>query len=84
MWVRRSLVYRYTCFIGMKFSNWIVSAEEGIFILVHVIRITWKVDNSDTGVATNEVRSAQNDDAIFRLLNCYVLVTTTEVITRYH
>jgi len=33
-------------------------------------------------VATNEVRCAQNDDAIFRLLSCYVLVTTTEVITR--
>ena len=52
----------------MKFSNWIVSAEGGSFILVHIIRIIWKVDNSDTGVATNEVRSAQNDDAIFELL----------------
>jgi len=84
MLVRRSLVFGYTCFIGMKFSNWIVSAEEGSFILVRVIRITWKVDNSDTGVATNEVRTAPNDAAIFRLLNCYVFVTTTEVITRYH
>jgi len=35
-------------------------------------------------VAKNEVRLAQNDDAIFRLLNCYELVTTTEIITRYH
>lgn len=64
----------------MKFSNGIVSAEEGSFIMVYIIRITWKVDNSDTRVATNEVRCAQNDDAVFRILNSWMLLTTTEII----
>ena len=35
-------------------------------------------------MATNEVRCAQNNDAIFRILNCYVLVTETEIIKKYH
>lgn len=84
MLLRRSLVYRYTCFVGMKFSNGFVSAEDGSFNMVRIIRITCKVDNSDTRVATNEVRCAQNNDAIFSILNFSVLLTTTEIIKKCH